>query len=136
MGTARRKRIAIMVAGYLAACVPVAVVFAIPFLAVLSSDAAFAFGFLLANLVAIAAIIYAERNGLRAVWYYLIGGAIFGVTFYALFAVALIWSAGTAEGFIGSGLLGFLGGVGLLFGVPGAIGGLIYWLVAGRNAGR
>jgi hypothetical protein len=98
---------------------------------------------LLAVYVAIAALLpsvlaisYAEYARVRHAALYGIGGALVGIAAYGLYALMMILAAGTAEGFIPVGHFGgFAAAVTALFGGPGLIGGVIYWLIAGRSAG-
>jgi hypothetical protein len=92
---------------------------------------------ILALLPAILGIIYAERTGARSIFFYAAGGVFVGIVSYGLYAIVLILSAGTAKGFFGgSNAAQVTISLILLFGAPGFVGGLMYWLIAGRNAGR
>ena len=91
----------------------------------------------LASLPGIGGIIYAERAGARSVLFYAAGGALAGIVSYGLYALILVASAGTAKDFLGGSPLTLLAtSIVLLFGGPGLIGGFVYWLIAGRSAGR
>ena len=70
----------------------------------------------------------------RHVALYGAGGALVGIAAYGLYALLMILAAGTAEGFVGD-LGGFVAGVTAVFGGAGLIGGVVYWLIAGRSAG-
>jgi len=91
----------------------------------------------LALLPGIGGIMYAERAGARSVVFYAAGGALAGIVSYGLYALILVASAGTAKDFLGGSPLTLLAtSIVLLFGGPGLIGGFVYWLIAGRSAGR
>jgi hypothetical protein len=91
----------------------------------------------LALLPGICGIIYAERTGGRSVLFYAAGGNLAGIVAYGLYALILVVSAGTAKDFLGGRpLVAHAISVALLFGGPGLVGGLVYWLIAGRSASR
>jgi len=149
------NRIPIILSAYFAACLvatlSVSVLFALGLLknsgtppisfASLSLTAGLAV--LLAVYVAIAALLpsvlaisYAEYARVRHVALYAVGGALVGIAAYGLYALMMILAAGTAEGFIPVGHFGgFAAAVTALFGGPGLMGGVVYWLIAGRSAG-
>jgi hypothetical protein len=90
-----------------------------------------------AILPSIPGIIYAERIHARSIFFYASGGVLVGWVSYGLYALLLILEAGTTKGFIRDGeQVTFWLTLNLLFGGPGLVGGLVYWLVAGRTAGR
>jgi hypothetical protein len=94
------------------------------------------YGAIFAFLPALVGIIYAERHTVRSAFFYGAGGIVVGIASYALFALVLILQAGTAKGFFGDMTAWAIMSLILVFGVPGMAGGLVYWLIAGRNAGR
>src|SRR5262245_55233756 len=107
------RRVTAILAGYLAACVTPTLVYSVVLAAKYSDSIGKGAGLfvggtlLIAIYVAILAllpgllgIIYAERMGVTSIFYYAIGGAITGIAAYGLFALLLIWSAGTAKGFV------------------------------------
>src|SRR5712692_11784546 len=75
-------------------------------------------------------IIYAERASVRFFLFYGVSGALVGILSYGLYALVLILSAGTAEGFLGGTSARDFGMGIALFGGPGLVGGLVYWLIA------
>jgi hypothetical protein len=147
------NRIPIILPAYLAACVSatlaVSVLFALgllknsgtPPISLATFSLAAGLAVLLAVFVAIAALLpsflaisYAEHARVRHVALYGAGGALVGIAAYGLYALLMILAAGTAEGFVGD-LGGFVAGVIAVFGGAGLIGGVVYWLIAGRSAG-
>jgi hypothetical protein len=98
------------------------------------------FGFLVAIFSmppSILGIIYAERIHARSIFFYASGGVLVGWVSYGLYALLLIFGAGTTKGFIRDGeQVKFWLTLNLLFGGPGLVGGLVYWLVAGRRPRR
>jgi hypothetical protein len=87
--------------------------------------------------LSILGIIYAKRANARSIFFYASGGVLVGWLSYGLYVLLLIISAGTTKGFMrDGGQVTFWLTLNLLFGGPGLIGGLVYWLVAGRNTGR
>jgi hypothetical protein len=147
------NRIPIIFPAYLAACVSatlaVSVLFALgllknsgtPPISLATFSLAAGLAVLLAVSVAIAALLpsflaisYAEYARVRHVALYGAGGALVGIAAYGLYALLMILAAGTAEGFVGD-LGGFVAGVTAVFGGAGLIGGVVYWLIAGRSAG-
>ena len=82
-------------------------------------------------------IIYAERIHARSIFFYASGGVLVGWVSYGLYALLLIFGAGTTKGFIRDGeQVTFWLRLNLFFGGPGLIGGLVYWLIAGRTVDR
>jgi hypothetical protein len=101
------------------------------------------FGFyvaIFAMLPSILGIIYAERTKARSIFFYASGGVLVGWVSYGLYVILLILSAGTAKGLFGGSdaaeRLTILLNMNLFFGGPGFVGGLVYWLIAGRDTGR
>jgi hypothetical protein len=149
------NRIPIILSAYLAACViatlAVSVLFALgllkysgpPAVSFATFSLAAGLAVLLGVYVAIAALLpsvlaisYAEYARVRHIALYGAGGALVGIAAYGLYALVMILAAGTAEGFIPAGHFGsFAAAVTALFGGPGLIGGVVYWLIAGRSAG-
>jgi hypothetical protein len=88
---------------------------------------AFIFASSLALVPALIAIVFAEAFSVRSVLYYAVVGAVIGVTGY--------WSLGN----FGPSLLRIDSAarreIEIMIGA-GIVAGLVYWLVAGRNAGR
>ena len=79
-------------------------------------------------------IIYTERKGVRSPLFYGIAGAASALVAIGIYlAVFLLAGAPPSEIFRGASMLvGWL----LLFGAPGIVGGLAYWLIAGRTTGE
>jgi hypothetical protein len=89
---------------------------------------------LLALLSGVVGIIFTERTGTRSVVFYAAGGVLAGIISYCLYALILVMSAGTTKGFGPPAPVALH--IVLVFGGPGIVGGLVYWLIAGRRAGR
>jgi hypothetical protein len=143
------QRVTAILAGYLAACLAASLVFSVVLAAKYSDSIGKGAGLLIGGTVLIAiyaailallpgllGIIHAERTGVTSILYYAVGGALTGIVAYGLFALLLIWSAGTAKGFVSGDPAQFLLSWIVLFGAPGLAGGLVYWLVAGRKTGQ
>ena len=93
---------------------------------------------ILAFVPALAVVAYAERARVRSPLFYMAAGAVIGVGTYALYWLVLFLSvpAGTAANELVAAACSsktFLGALGL-FGIPGLVAGLVYWLIAGRHA--
>jgi hypothetical protein len=142
------QRVIVILAGYLAACLAVGLVMSVDLAAKYSDSAGKAAGLLIAGAVLIAfyaailallpaflGIVYAERTGVTSILYYAVGGGVTGIVAYGLFALLLILGAGTAKGFVSGHPALFLLSWIVSFGAPGLVGGLVYWLVAGRKTG-
>jgi len=147
------SRVLIILGGYLAACLAAALALSsayavslaggvggpIEFIGLVIAFEFFLTGFVLifALLPSLLAIICAEYVGARSIVCYCGVGALVGVAAYGLFALLEILAAGTEEGILPP--TEQLGGFGMaliaLFGGPGLVGGVIYWLIAGRTAG-
>ena len=144
------RRFSEIVLGYLAASLAAGLIYSIAIVFKYSSVAAQGSGIalegtilfgmyvaILALLPAIVGISYAERTSARSMLFYTSGGVCVGIASYGLYAIFLILSAGTMKSFFGSANTAQLAiSLLLLFGGPGFVGGLTYWLIAGRNAGR
>ncbi|HET7678725.1 MAG TPA: hypothetical protein VFK79_01150 [Xanthobacteraceae bacterium] len=81
-----------------------------------------------ALLPALAAIVLAEGARIRGVLYYGVGGALIGLAAFYSIDLSEALENTTDITPVGHGLE--------LVGAAGIVGGLVYWLIAGRNAGR
>jgi hypothetical protein len=131
-------RIAIIVRGYFAACLAVALILSTVIAFKLSSGpgqfilSLILFGMLVSFFVAIFALLpsvlligLAERTGVRSVVCYGGGGALIGVAACGLYALVTRTLPPLQN--LGNIIVVFLG--------PALVGGVIYWLIAGRTAG-
>jgi hypothetical protein len=143
-----RHDLAILV-GYLAASLAAGLIYSMVFLLGYGGGAniilpgSVGFGFLVAifaMLPSILGIIYAERTNARSVLFYASGGVLVGWISCGLYLLPFILGPRAANGLFGYGNdaepVPVLLRMNLFFGGPGLVGGLLYWLVAGRNAGR
>lgn len=84
-----------------------------------------------------AAIIYAERNGVRSWSFYAAAGAAAGIVGVVLY-LAVLWFAPGSGGSISdfdAALVTGIAGLVVLAMVAGVMSGSTYWAIAGRNAG-
>lgn len=89
---------------------------------------------LLALLPALPVLIYAERNRVRSPLFYAIAGAAAGATALGIYLAAFLLSGAPPREILHSA--GLVAGWVALVGGPGLVGGLAYWLIAGRAAGE
>jgi hypothetical protein len=90
--------------------------------------------FLLAALPAAAIITFAELRDIRSPWFYAAMGVCAAAAVVLGVAVAiLLTNGGKATDWTATAVS--LGGIILVFAVPGVVGGLTYWAKAGRDAG-
>lgn len=82
------------------------------------------------------AIVYSEHRRMRSFWFYAYGGAMIGLLSCALYlAVLTLADPAQAPPALGY-FFAFPGwGMWLLSAFSGFSGGIVYWLLAGRNAG-
>jgi hypothetical protein len=85
---------------------------------------------------ALPAIVYSEKRNVWSFWFYAYGGALIGLLSFAIYSIALALPEPTQV------LLRLLHsfdfpawGMWLLTTLSGFVGGAVYWLIAGRNAG-
>jgi hypothetical protein len=87
-------------------------------------------------LPALAAIVYSERRGVRSFWFHTYAGALVGTMSYLLFLGILTFPEPKDTFLVLSHSLGFPAvGVWLVTTTAGFLGGLVYWVLAGRSAG-
>jgi hypothetical protein len=96
-----------------------------------------AFVVVFALLPALAVILYAERKRLRSAMFYAPSGAAIGIAAAGLYMLLMTLAATQAATWptaseLVHGILLWLA----LFGLPGLVGGLAYWGIAGRRAGQ
>ena len=85
---------------------------------------------------ALPAIVYSERRRVRSFWSYAYGGALIGLLSYVLYFAVLTLPEPTQALQVLRHSFAFPGwGIWLLTPFSGFSGGIVYWLVAGRNAG-
>jgi hypothetical protein len=148
-------RILVILSGYLAANVAAGVVlfpFALWFVrgpSEVPGGALLLFGVIMrvaligiiAILPTLLVIICAERGGHQSPAFYGTAGAIIGILSLGLYAFAFFHSVAADADFSNAGI-GFARAalvtcvLGAIFGGSGCVGGLTYWLIAGRSAAR
>lgn len=94
---------------------------------------------LLAALPAIAIIWFAERRSVRSATFYAAMGGLAAAVVISAFYAWPIWkslhSTAISQAPVAPVTLATLAGLVWLFVVPGVCGGLVYWAIAGRDAG-
>jgi hypothetical protein len=134
-----------IILGYLSASLAAGLMYSVIFAVYYGASAgivlpgAIGFGFSVAIWAlppSILGIVYAERVNARSILFYASGGVLVGWVSYGLLALLLIIGAGTTKGFISGDQVTFWLKLSLAFGGPGLVGGLVYWSIAGRHAGR